>query len=52
MITEDQTRVTDFLTARSTHGGRRLSGIDTHASIVLLAGARAGKAGTLTGSWT
>jgi aminoglycoside phosphotransferase family enzyme/predicted kinase len=41
MITADQTPVIDFLAAPSTHGGARVERIDTHASIVFLAGARA-----------
>jgi len=43
MITEDQTHVIDFLAAPSTHGGATVERIDTHASIVFLAGARAYK---------
>ena len=43
MITEDQTPVIDFLAAPSTHGGATVERIDTHASIVFLAGARAYK---------
>ncbi len=43
MITEDQTAVIDFLAAPSTHGGAPVERIDTHASIVFLAGARAYK---------
>ena len=43
MITEDQTAVIDFLAAPSTHGGATVERIDTHASIVFLAGARAYK---------
>jgi hypothetical protein len=43
MITEDQTAVIDFLAARSAHGGETVERIDTHASIVFLAGARAYK---------
>ncbi len=43
MITEDQTAVIDFLGAPSTHGGVAVERIDTHASIVFLAGARAYK---------
>ena len=43
MITEDQTGVIDFLAAPSTHGGETVERIDTHASIVFLAGARAYK---------
>ncbi len=38
MITEDQTAVIDFLAAPSTHGGATVERIDTHASIVFLAG--------------
>ena len=41
MITEDQTAVIDFLAAPSTHGGASVERIDTHASIVFLAGTRA-----------
>jgi aminoglycoside phosphotransferase family enzyme/predicted kinase len=43
MIVEDQTAVIDFLAAPSTHGGASVERIDTHASIVFLAGARAYK---------
>ena len=43
MITEDQTGVIDFLAAPSTHGGETVERIDTHASVVFLAGARAYK---------
>ena len=43
MITEDQTAVIDFLTAPSTHGGATVERIETHASVVFLAGARAYK---------
>ena len=43
MITEDQTPVIDFLAAASTHGGVSAERIETHASIVFLAGARAYK---------
>ena len=43
MSTEDQTAVIDFLAAPSTHGGATVDRIDTHASIVFLAGARAYK---------
>ncbi|AMY10749.1 polynucleotide kinase [Luteitalea pratensis] len=43
MITEDQTPVIEFLTRPSTHGGATVERIDTHASIVFLAGARAYK---------
>jgi uncharacterized protein len=43
MITEDQTAVIDFLTASSTHGDLAAGRIETHASIVFLAGTRAYK---------
>jgi aminoglycoside phosphotransferase family enzyme/predicted kinase len=43
MITEDQSAVIDFLTAPSTHGGATVERIDTHASILFLAGPRAYK---------
>jgi aminoglycoside phosphotransferase family enzyme/predicted kinase len=43
MITEDQTAVVEFLAAPSTHGGASVERIDTHASIVFLAGERAYK---------
>ena len=43
MITEDQTAVVDFLAAASTHGEAAVERIDTHASIVFLAGSRAYK---------
>jgi uncharacterized protein len=43
MNTEDQTAVIDFLAASATHGGVAVERIDTHASIVFLAGARAYK---------
>jgi aminoglycoside phosphotransferase family enzyme/predicted kinase len=43
MTTEDQTAVIDFLAAPSTHGGATVERIDTHASIVFLAGERAFK---------
>ena len=43
MLTEDQTSVIDFLAAPSTHGGATVERIDTHASIVFLAGPRAYK---------
>ena len=43
MITEDQTAVIDFLASPSTHGGASVERVDTHASIVFLAGARAYK---------
>jgi uncharacterized protein len=43
MVTEDQTAVVDFLASPSTHGGASVERVETHASIVLLAGARAYK---------
>ncbi len=43
MITEDQTAVIAFLIAPSTHGGSNVERIDTHASVVFLAGPRAYK---------
>ena len=43
MITEDQTAVTDFFAASSTHEGADVEVIETHASVVFLAGARAWK---------
>jgi aminoglycoside phosphotransferase family enzyme/predicted kinase len=43
MITEDQSAVIDLLSAPSTHGGAPVERIETHASIVFLAGPRAWK---------
>lgn len=43
MITEDQTAVIEFLAAAATHGGAPVERIDTHISIVFLAGRRAWK---------
>ena len=43
MITEDQAEVVAFLTAASTHGGAEVERVDTHASIVFLAGRDAWK---------
>jgi aminoglycoside phosphotransferase family enzyme/predicted kinase len=43
MITEDQTAVIDFLSSSATHGGASVERIDTHASVVFLAGGRAYK---------
>jgi uncharacterized protein len=43
MITEDQSAVVAFLAEPSTHDGARVERIDTHASIVFLAGERAYK---------
>ncbi|HEU4927405.1 MAG TPA: AAA family ATPase [Vicinamibacterales bacterium] len=41
MVTEDQSEVVAFLASPSTHGGAVVERIDTHASIVFLAGLRA-----------
>ena len=43
MITEDQSAVIAFLAEPSTHDGARVERIDTHASIIFLAGERAYK---------
>ena len=43
MGTEDQTAIVDFLGSSSTHGGMTVERIDTHSSIVFLAGTRAWK---------
>jgi uncharacterized protein len=43
MITEDQTEVITFLSSASTHAGAAVERIETHTSIVFLAGARAWK---------
>jgi aminoglycoside phosphotransferase family enzyme/predicted kinase len=43
MQTEDQSEVIGFLEAASTHGGATVERIDTHASVVFLAGSRAWK---------
>jgi aminoglycoside phosphotransferase family enzyme/predicted kinase len=43
MVTEDQTPVIEFLSAPSTHNGARVERIDTHISVVFLAGSRAWK---------
>ncbi len=43
MITEDQTAVIAFLAAPFTHGGASVERLDTHASIVFLAGTHAYK---------
>ena len=43
MITEDQSSVVAFLGSPVTHGGAQVERIDTHASIVFLAGDRAWK---------
>jgi aminoglycoside phosphotransferase family enzyme/predicted kinase len=41
MVTEEQSAVIEFLSQSSTHGGAAVERIETHASIVFLAGARA-----------
>jgi aminoglycoside phosphotransferase family enzyme/predicted kinase len=43
MITEDQTDVVTFLASPSTHSGASVERIETHASVVFLAGTRAWK---------
>ena len=43
MITEDQRAAIEFLAAPATHGGVPVDRIETHASIVFLAGERAWK---------
>ena len=43
MITEDQSEIVTFLASPSTHGGAAVERIETHASIVVLAGTRAWK---------
>ena len=43
MVTEDQSAIVEFLAAPSTHGGAAVERIDTHSSIVFLAGERAYK---------
>jgi aminoglycoside phosphotransferase family enzyme/predicted kinase len=43
MVTEDQSEVVTFLMSPSTHGGSPVERIETHASIVFLAGNRAWK---------
>jgi aminoglycoside phosphotransferase family enzyme/predicted kinase len=43
MVISEQRAVIDFLTSPATHGGLPVERIDTHASIVILAGARAFK---------
>lgn len=43
MITEDQAAIIEFLSAPATHGGAPVERIDTHASVVVLAGERAYK---------
>ena len=41
MITEDQTAVIEFLSSPAAHGGEPVERIETHASVVFLAGHRA-----------
>jgi uncharacterized protein len=41
MVAEDQTATVEFLGAPATHGGAPVERVETHASIVFLAGARA-----------
>ena len=43
MITEDQSPVIAWLSAPATHGGAPVAVVETHASVVFLAGARAWK---------
>lgn len=43
MITEDQSAIIEFLAAPGTHGGAPVERIETHASVVFLAGTRAWK---------
>jgi len=43
VVTEDQSEVISFLASPSTHGGAAVERIETHASIVFLAGRRAWK---------
>jgi aminoglycoside phosphotransferase family enzyme/predicted kinase len=43
VITEDQSEVVAFLASPSTHGGTSVERVDTHASMVFLAGTRAWK---------
>jgi len=43
VTTEDQTAIVEFLASPSTHGGEEVRRIDTHASVVFLAGSRAWK---------
>ena len=43
MITEDQSSVVTFLSSPATHAGAAVERIETHASIVFLAGERAWK---------
>jgi aminoglycoside phosphotransferase family enzyme/predicted kinase len=41
MVTDDQREIIAFLSLPSTHGGNEVERLDTHASIVFLAGSRA-----------
>jgi aminoglycoside phosphotransferase family enzyme len=43
MITQDQSEIVSFLASPSTHDNAAVERIETHASIVFLAGARAWK---------
>jgi aminoglycoside phosphotransferase family enzyme/predicted kinase len=43
MITADQTEIIEFLSSPSAHGGANVERIETHASVVFLAGTRAWK---------
>jgi aminoglycoside phosphotransferase family enzyme/predicted kinase len=43
MITEDQAEIVEFLASPSAHGGAAVERVETHASIVFLAGASAWK---------
>jgi len=43
MITEDQTETIRFLATPASHGGAAVERIDTHASVVFVAGTRAWK---------
>ena len=43
MVTQDQTEVVTFLSSPATHGGALVERVETHASIVFLAGTRAWK---------
>ena len=43
MVTEDQTPIVKFLESPSVHDGAAVERVETHASVVFLAGARAWK---------
>ena len=43
MVTEDQSEVVAFLESQATHGAQAVERVDTHASVVFLAGDRAHK---------